>query len=69
MTRLACALALLLLAGCGNDGGIALPVDRAATAPERAVQGCASGEPAGFLHQNRPGGTDFDATRCSADGY
>jgi hypothetical protein len=36
---------------------------------QEAEQGCGSGRPADFLHQNRPGGSDYDALRCSRQGY
>lgn len=71
MTRSVCAApALLLLAGCyGTNAGPAPPAEGGGSAQARAAQGCASGQAADFLHQNRPGGTDFNAMRCSAEGY
>jgi hypothetical protein len=35
----------------------------------RAAEGCGSGAPADVLHQNRPGGTDFNPARCRELGY
>lgn len=35
----------------------------------QAARGCGSGQPADFLHQNRPGGSDYDPLRCSQQGY
>jgi hypothetical protein len=71
MTKSVCATpALLLLAACyGTNPGPAAQVDDAASPQARAVQGCASGQAADLLHQNRPGGSDFNAMRCSAEGY
>ncbi len=34
-----------------------------------AERGCASGLPADPLHQNRPGGSDFNPLRCREVGY
>jgi hypothetical protein len=39
------------------------------TTRQRAVEGCASGQTADFLHQNRPGGSDFNPARCRNEGY
>jgi hypothetical protein len=36
---------------------------------DRQLEGCASGAPADVLHQNRPGGTDYNPARCGAVGY
>lgn len=36
---------------------------------EEAAQGCGSGQPADFLHQNRPGGSDYNPLRCRQKGY
>lgn len=41
----------------------------AATPTERALQGCAGGQRADVLHQNRAGGSDYDAARCRTEGY
>lgn len=41
----------------------------AVTPRERALQGCAGGQSADILHQNRPGGSDYDAARCRTQGY
>jgi hypothetical protein len=32
-------------------------------------EGCAGGERADVLHQNRPGGSDYSALRCRTRGY
>ncbi len=39
------------------------------TPQDRAAQGCASGQSADLLHQNRPGGSDYSAMRCGTQGY
>lgn len=38
-------------------------------AAESAYEGCASGERADLLHQNRPGGSDYNSVRCRSEGY
>jgi hypothetical protein len=65
--RASVAFLLLLLAGCDQFQESVDP--GADTAAARAARGCASGQPADFLHQNRPGGSDYDARRCSGIGY
>ena len=83
MPKIALAAAsFLALAACDGMIGDAAPGGNAsdwlsneppsygaATPEQRALAGCASGRTADLLHQNRPGGSDFSATRCSADGY
>jgi hypothetical protein len=64
MKGIACAVLLLALAACGL-----LPDSNPATPEARALQGCASGRTASFLHENFPGGTDFNAVRCAGQGY
>jgi hypothetical protein len=32
-------------------------------------EGCAGGQPADPLHQNRPGGSDYSTWRCHTRGY
>jgi hypothetical protein len=64
MKGIACAALLLALAACGM-----LPQSRPETPEARALQGCASGRTASLLHENFPGGTDFDARRCAGEGY
>jgi hypothetical protein len=40
------------------------------SAPAREVgDGCAGGQQADPLHQNRPGGSDYSAWRCHTKGY
>lgn len=34
-----------------------------------AQEGCASGQQADVLHQNRPGGSDYSMVRCHTKGY
>lgn len=63
MPRFLAAALLLTLAACSD----AAPAD--APPETRALQGCASGRTATFLHQNFPGGSDFNATRCAGEGY
>lgn len=38
-------------------------------APEGAGEGCAGGQSASVLHQNRPGGSDYSTIRCHTKGY
>jgi hypothetical protein len=38
-------------------------------APADAGNGCAGGQQADPLHQNRPGGSDYSAWRCHTKGY
>ncbi len=38
-------------------------------AASTAEQGCASGQQADLIHQNRPGGSDYNALRCRTQGY
>lgn len=38
-------------------------------AADRAAQGCDSSAPADWMHQNRPGGTDYNPARCRVQGY
>ncbi|MGH7087774.1 MAG: hypothetical protein ACREFQ_02635 [Stellaceae bacterium] len=52
-----------------GSGASILRNDSAATPRERAEQGCASGQTADMLHQNRPGGSDYSRARCGAAGY
>jgi hypothetical protein len=59
----------------GGTNGSALinsdntPPSYGATPREQALQGCASGQGADFLHANRPGGTDYNPARCHYEGY
>lgn len=52
-----------------GSGSSILRNDSTTTPRERAEQGCASGEQADMLHQNRPGGTDYSPARCRMQGY
>ena len=45
------------------------PAYRSPGAAQNAYQGCASGQAADLLHQNRPGGSDYDPSRCREEGY
>lgn len=38
-------------------------------APEGYGEGCAGGQEATPLHQNRPGGSDYSTFRCHTKGY
>ena len=38
-------------------------------APEGYGEGCAGGQQATVLHQNRPGGSDYSTIRCHTKGY
>lgn len=38
-------------------------------APEGVGEGCAGGQSASVLHQNRPGGSDYSTIRCHTKGY
>lgn len=64
MKEIACAVLVLALAACGL-----LPESRPEAPATRALEGCASGRTGSFLHENFPGGTDFNATRCAGEGY
>ncbi len=61
---------LLALAACQNGSGPFGSTSSSgyaySTTPQ---QGCASGQRADVLHQNRPGGSDYSALRCHAEGY
>ena len=68
--------ALLLLAAChrtpaiaSGSSGLREPHFASPQAEQNAAQGCASGEAANLLHQNRAGGRDYDAARCRTQGY
>jgi hypothetical protein len=39
------------------------------TAPQGYGEGCAGGQQATLLHQNRPGGSDYSTWRCHTKGY
>ena len=39
------------------------------TTAQETQQGCASGQQADVLHQNRPGGSDYSMLRCHTKGY
>ena len=84
MNKIVIAVAMLLaLAACqsrtdraepGADSGSSIlsnqpPSYGANTPTERRLEGCASGQSADILHQNRPGGSDYSAARCRAQGY
>jgi hypothetical protein len=85
MHRLAITAAMLLaLAACQDRTTTAPPATTssgssilsneppsygAVTPRERALQGCAGGQTADILHQNRPGGSDYDPARCRTQGY
>lgn len=72
MRTVTLAAAASILAACngtaGNGGVPSLFGSQPQTPAERAIQGCASGKTADFLHQDRPGGSDYSATRCSSEG-
>jgi hypothetical protein len=38
-------------------------------APQETGEGCAGGQQADPLHQNRPGGSDYSRLRCGTRGY
>ena len=64
---------ILALAACqnGSNGGL---FGRSANtsgygSSTTAQEGCASGQQADVLHQNRPGGSDYSALRCHTKGY
>ena len=68
--------ALLLLAACHRTPAIASgssgerqPHFTSPQAEQNAASGCASGQAADLLHQNRAGGRDFDPARCKSQGY
>lgn len=78
------AAMLLTLAACQNRTDRAEPATTgsgssilsnqppsygANTPTERRLEGCASGQSADILHQNRPGGSDYNAARCRVQGY
>lgn len=75
--RLVIAAALFLtLAACRSTpyetSGSSYPPAPAYGSPaaeQKAIQGCASGQQADFLHQDRPGGSDYDPARCRRLGY
>lgn len=71
MIRIALAAAVLAVLGACSQ--FMPSSNEPATAPAgsngTAASGCGSGEPATFLHQNRPGGSDYSAVRCSEEGY
>ncbi len=67
---------LLALAACQNSGpyGRGGPFSGSTNSSGYAYsttpqQGCASGQQADLLHQNRPGGSDYSALRCHTEGY
>ncbi len=45
------------------------PVYDNPAAARDAEQGCASGQQADLIHQNRPGGSDYNPLRCRTQGY
>jgi hypothetical protein len=67
----------LALAACQqgrSNGGLSSlfdgsPASAGNSAGAGAAQGCASGQQADVLHQNRPGGSDYSALRCGTRGY
>jgi len=68
--------ALLLLAACHRTPAIASgssgerqPRFASPQAEQNAASGCASGQAADLLHQNRAGGRDYDEARCKSQGY
>jgi hypothetical protein len=65
---------LVTLAACADrpvfsGASTAQPAFGSPAAAESAVEGCASGADATLLHQNRPGGSDYDSRRCHSQGY
>jgi hypothetical protein len=68
--------ALLVLAACHHTPAIASgssgerqPHFASPQAEQNAESGCASGQAADLLHQNRAGGRDYDVARCKSQGY
>jgi hypothetical protein len=67
----------LALAACqqgSSNGGLSSlfnssPASAGNSAGASAAEGCRSGQQADFLHQNRPGGSDYSALRCGVRGY
>ena len=65
---------ILALAACQNGSNGGLFGGRSANTSgyggsTTAQEGCASGQQADVLHQNRPGGSDYSALRCHTKGY
>ncbi len=69
---------LLALAACQNSGGpfgnggafSGASTNSSGYANSTTPQeGCASGQQADVLHQNRPGGSDYSMLRCHIKGY
>jgi hypothetical protein len=71
MRKLAlCTLALLALAACNDGrGGSIFGSETPSSGATTSSEGCASGQRADVLHQNRPGGSDYSTIRCHTQGY
>jgi hypothetical protein len=65
--------ATMMLAACQQGqtgGGLGSLFGGSSTASgNSSAEGCGSGQSADFLHQNRPGGSDYSAVRCGFKGY